>query len=236
VLKYSNYKVLRCYNLVFRKVTIKEKIGSILSNIYFIGYLIAFGIFCYKRTSYLDKEIEKLLQTDDINNIFMNKDNIFIFDKNKINEKEKYDDFKVQEGEKEIEVIKVKKKPQNINMLTINKTGKKIDSRNKNKIMDNNKVKNQNYIKGKNESTLKDTMFDSKNLSSKNVLANKFTVLNQDQLNETSKTPKEKESGENEKEKEKVNEELTDYELNELEYGEALELDNRKFLDTYWYL
>ena len=39
----------------------------------------------------------------------MNKDNIFIFDKNKINKKEKYDDFKVKEGEKEIEIITIKK-------------------------------------------------------------------------------------------------------------------------------
>ena len=59
VLKYSNYKVLRCYNLVFRKVTIKKNVGSILSNIYFIGYLIAFGIFCYKKITYLKIEIEK---------------------------------------------------------------------------------------------------------------------------------------------------------------------------------
>ena len=95
-------------------------------------------------------------------------------------------------------------------------------------------MKNQNYIKGKDNSTLKDSMFDSKNLSSKNVLTNKFTMLNQDQLNETSKTPSEKELGESKKEK--VSGDLTDYELNELEYGEALELDNRNFLNIYWYL
>ena len=45
----TNAKVLKCYNLVFRKITIKENVGSILSNIYFIGYLIAFCIFFIKK-------------------------------------------------------------------------------------------------------------------------------------------------------------------------------------------
>ena len=58
----KNSQILRCYNLVFRKVTIKENVGNILSNIYLIGYLISFGIFCYKRASYLKIEIEKLMQ------------------------------------------------------------------------------------------------------------------------------------------------------------------------------
>ena len=231
VLKYSNYKVLRCYNLVFRKVTIKENAGSILSNIYFIGYLIAFGIFCYKKTSYLDNEIEKLLQKDDINNIYMNKDNIDIFDKNKINKNEKFD-FKVKEGDNEIEVIKINKKQKNNNILTVNKIKKKKDNGNyfdDDKIIETISIKKHNFLKAKDTSTLKDSIFDSKNLSSKNILTNKHC---QDKLNETSKTPSEKESRENENEKGN----LTDYELNELQYIEALELDNRNFLNIYWYL
>ena len=79
-MKYSNYKVLRCYNLVFRKVTIKENVGSILSNIYFIGYLIAFGILCYTKATYLKNEIDKLLKegNSDKNKIEMNKENAYI--------------------------------------------------------------------------------------------------------------------------------------------------------------
>ena len=74
-----------CYNLVFSKSTIKENIGSILSNVYFIGYLISFGIFCYTKASYLIKEINKLLidENNDKISIDLNKDNISIFDKNK---------------------------------------------------------------------------------------------------------------------------------------------------------
>ena len=44
ILKYSNYKVLWCYKLVFRAVTFYKNAGSILTMIYFIGYLISFYI------------------------------------------------------------------------------------------------------------------------------------------------------------------------------------------------
>ena len=227
VLKYSNYKVLRCYNLVFRKVTIKENVGSILSNLYFIGYLIAFGIFCYKRTSYLDIEIEKLLKKNGENIIYMNKDNVSIFDKNKIYEDKKYNNEIVKEGEKEIEVIKINKKTENSNILKFSKF------KNKNDMGNNNRIDIKKTIKVKDSSTIKDSISESKNLSSKDILTNRVAVLNQEQSNETSKNQSDKESKSSES---KENEELTDYELNDLEYAEALELDNRNFLKTYWYL
>ena len=161
----------------------------------------------------------------------MNKDNIDIFDKNKINKNEKFD-FKVKEGDNEIEVIKINKKQKNNNILTVNKIKKKKDNGNyfdDDKIIETISIKKHNFLKAKDTSTLKDSIFDSKNLSSKNILTNKHC---QDKLNETSKTPSEKESRENENEKGN----LTDYELNELQYIEALELDNRNFLNIYWYL
>ena len=116
VLKYSNYKVLRCYNLVFRKITIKKNVGSILSNIYFIGYLISFCIFLYKKMSYLKKEIEKLLQEGNVikNKIIrLNKDNIDIYNKQKYLEEENIEkEIKERETEEnnEVEIIKIKKK------------------------------------------------------------------------------------------------------------------------------
>ena len=84
ILKYSNYKVLRCYKLVFRKDTIKKNVGSILSNIYFIGYLIAFGIFCYKKIFYLKNEVKKLLKNSNKNDLNINKENIIVYNKNNI--------------------------------------------------------------------------------------------------------------------------------------------------------
>ena len=97
----------------------------------------------------------------------------------------------------------------------------------------NNRIDIKKTIKVKDSSTIKDSISESKNLSSKDILTNRVAVLNQEQSNETSKNQSDKESKSSES---KENEELTDYELNDLEYVETLELDNRNFLKTYWYL
>ena len=73
--------MLKCYKLVFSKQTINENIGSIISNIYIIGYIISFGIFLYTKASYLLKEINKLL-IDENNDNILNKEGVSIFDKN----------------------------------------------------------------------------------------------------------------------------------------------------------
>ena len=64
VLKYSNYKVLKCYKLVFRGVTFTKNVGSILTYLYFIGFIIAFIIFSYRKFLYLKEEIDKLFKQE----------------------------------------------------------------------------------------------------------------------------------------------------------------------------
>ena len=64
VLKYSNYKVLKCSNLVFRGVTFYQNGGSILTIIYFFGYLGGFILFLFKRINELKNEIGKLFVVD----------------------------------------------------------------------------------------------------------------------------------------------------------------------------
>ena len=241
VLKYSNYKVLRCYNLVFRKVTIKDNVGSILSNIYFIGYLIAFFIFCYKKGEYLKIEIEKLLNND---NIEINKDNISIFKKNVIFNEDKLNneinfEEKVNEGNKEIEVIKNKKLNINNNLLKSNKLKNKNIIKFKNNKIESNIMKNINSKKVKDIKSIKENFSENKILGSKD-LSNELVILDKESKNGMSKisSDKENESQKSEKDKNKENEkeDLTDYELNDLEYNDALELDKRKFLNIYWYL
>ena len=61
-LKYSNYKILKCYKLVFRKRTLYKNKGSFLSLIYLLGFFIAFIIFCFRRFIYITKEINKLYE------------------------------------------------------------------------------------------------------------------------------------------------------------------------------
>ena len=59
VLKYSNYRVLKCIKLVLSKTTFYKNIGSILSIAYFLGYLISFVFFCFKKITNLKVEIKK---------------------------------------------------------------------------------------------------------------------------------------------------------------------------------
>ena len=73
-LKYSNYKVLMCYKLVFRKVTFYKNFGSIISLIYFSGYFIGFLLFSYRKLYYIKYEIGKLFNKEINNN--ENKDDI----------------------------------------------------------------------------------------------------------------------------------------------------------------
>ena len=264
VLKYSNYKVLYCYNLVFRKVTIKENLGSILSNIYFIGYLIAFGILCYTKAVYLKKEIVKLFldENDDKSNLDLNDKNLIIFGKSdnydkktlkqekivsekidveKKGKEDKENNEKINEEKKGIEEVKMdNKKNEDINIMKSNKikTGQEL----KNKI---HKRRNQSKIKFK-DTTQKSNISDNKNFASKDIITNKLTILDNKPNKIISKNPSERESIKNDNESKKMEkeekgdenekEQLTNYELNDLEYEEALELDNRNFFKIYWYL
>ena len=60
ILKYSNYKVLKCYKLVLRKKTLYENKGSALAIIYFLGFFMGLIIFCFRRFIYIKKEVSGL--------------------------------------------------------------------------------------------------------------------------------------------------------------------------------
>ena len=79
----------------------------------------------------------------------------------------------------------------------------------------------------------KDNLSERKNLSIKENSEKKLNILEENQNKDILKNISEKEPKKNEKMEEK---DLTDYELNKLEYDKALELDKRNFFDIYWYL
>ena len=60
ILKYSNYKVLKCYKLVFRKFNLFGNKGSALSLIYFLGFFLGIIIFCFRKFIYINEEVNKL--------------------------------------------------------------------------------------------------------------------------------------------------------------------------------
>ena len=259
-LKYSNYKVLKCYKLVFRKVTISENIGSILTNLFIIGYLIALGIFCYKKMSYLLDEIEKLFnnngKNNDINKDSFEKDDPSDLKKNKILNTENITNvIKLKGNSKRKNINKEENKEDKENIEDkVNKTGiKKYDAFEKSKMrmsMNFGKKKN-NKIKAKKNfgekvddsinivkiNSIKNNLDREKSLKDNIISSNRFFVYEKEYNNIISKKFKINNSEIIEKrEAKEVNEVLNDYELNDLEYLEAINLDNRNFFRIYWYL
>ena len=290
VLKYSNYKVLYCYNLVFRKVTIKENLGSILSMAYFTGYLIGLGILLCTKASYLKKEIDKLIGDRNVKKkLDINNNGIVIFKKNSIqigqkvekgkNIKEKIDKKKNEKEtkekkdkgkkDKESKEKKDKEKKDKESKEKINKEKKVVKKEKTKKKIKNSVNKLNNHIKkgdngqgngkksrgSRNQSTIqlkdttvrtiKDSISDNKKFASKDVLTNNFVMNNEKSKEIKIKKSNERKSIKSKKESKKIEikdiqeeeiEALSNFELNELVYEDALELDNRNFLKIYWYL
>ena len=61
VLKYSNYKVLKCYNLVFRSENFGKNIGRIIVFIYFGIYLVFLILYIIKGISEIKQSFSKLI-------------------------------------------------------------------------------------------------------------------------------------------------------------------------------
>ena len=162
ILKYSNYKVLWCYKLVFRGVTFYKNLGSIFSMIYFIGYLISFGFFIYQGIAPLKIEISKLFKKKrDIKNVKSTNQNISnIFDLN--NNKNKK-----QNKEVKVNIVSNVKLKELIDADNQKKEENKVKIRN-NVISDfkNDNLVNSNIALTNNKSNLKRSI---KNQRNKNV-------------------------------------------------------------------
>ena len=263
ILKYSNYKVLKCYKLVFRAVTFTKNAGSILTYLYFIGYIAAFVIFSYRKFIYLKVEIEKLFKQEkieekeeneenkeneekeekeekDINNDInkdINNDNPVIYIQKKENNENndiKKEDLKEKGKEKENNNIKKKEEKKNI-LKKPNK--RKSDAKIKNSIINKEKDKNKiNKLPSISDSDIDKIkniiLYNKKNISNNrlNILDDPGSLGNLEENKDNKLEINSKQETKNE------NEDLTDYELNDLEYSSALELDKRNFFKIYFYL
>ena len=163
----------------------------------------------------------------------------------KINENKK-EELQIENSEKidaqknEVEETKIEnKKNDNITIVKNNKI--KVDNGNENKKNKNIiNTRNQPILQLKDNFTLKENLSENKNLASKDGLTNKLEMFDQKQNQIISESQSERKTIKNEKESKasdkEEKEDLTNYELNDLEYDEALELDNRNFLKIYLYL
>ena len=224
VLKYSNYKVLKCCKLTFNLKSLTNNKGSIITIAYFLIFSICFIIYCLNGIKHLKSDFSK--------NIMENED------KNK-------EEIKVPESIKENEKI------ENHNSLNKSKHRRKRIKKHKNneQLLGNtgSKKRAQNIEFAnppkKNKIILKE--IDSK--SKINNLNNKYDnndILITNRKNEI----KNINHIDNIKENKKINKQIEDilifnkdekkqldnYELNNLEYDSAKKIDKRNFIEIYW--
>ena len=220
-LKSTNWKVMRCYNLVFNFKIFCHNFGSILILILFIAYVVFMIYFSIKDISPFKVWVSKLL-----------------FEQAKEGKKEKLEkefkfktlseyDFKQAKSEKDKDFFPPKKKVvgpkqkkkivtfenKNIPIPTIPTEGNKLIS---------DKRKEMKLAKKKDTMSAKSSrkrMADKKSDKPKNMEITRITE------------EKEKDKKEKEKEKEKI---LDDFELNNLDYADACNLDKRTCLKIYW--
>ena len=150
VLKNSNYEVVKCYGLVLRLINFIVNIGSIITMVLFLFYLIFLIIYIFTGISKFKVEISKLLEKneDEVNNkniennLHLNTKNLENQNKNnelnviirKNNKKSKTHLFNNKKLEKNI----IQKKNKNNKNLLFNSKNK-LQSDNKNNIIKNNK-------------------------------------------------------------------------------------------------
>ena len=193
-----------------------------MTYLYFIGYFIAFIIFSYRKFLYLKEEIDKLFKQE----------------KNEENKE-------IKDIDKDIPVI-YKQKDENNNDDVKNNIDTKKEE--KKKYVSKKYKKRKSFSKYKNNSIKvedKNTLKKSQSITASNINKIKYSRL-ENKVN--SKLPILDEHEEKNKDKEnnlEINliketktekEFLSNYELNDLEYSNALELDSRNFFRIYWYL
>ena len=249
VLKYSNYKVLKCYKLVFNNNVISKNIGSIIVIIYFALYFPFLLLFIIKGISPL--KIEEIIQKlekeskSQVNNDKRKKSNDIYTklskvkkngDKTKISNKNCKDNRYNRKNKTHKNVKNSNKSIQRNNKQR--KTKNPIKRKNvfsKSSLMKLNNNKNNNFfnrirrkIKYKtrinNNYSEIDISIKKNDLNSKRILLDKKPqkVLNIENKNMEKAIKKE--------------EKLDNYQLNELDYFKAIELDKRPFSQIYWSL
>ena len=228
-LKYSNWKVMLCYKLVFNYKIFCHNYGSILTLILFLTYLAFMIYYSTREISPLKIEISKILFKEEINNIEF---------KPQIKEKIKKIKNKGKAPPKRKSAIKTKEinEPKNTEAFEFIDDNNKIkENKNKTNFRMKNNVRKDDKRRTKKEKKTKDlkiqikrTEMIEKENNIKNI-NNMNTIFDENEI-------KTKDSASDLKveENQLKNMNLDNFELNNLEYEEASELDKRGFCKTYW--
>ena len=232
-LKYSNWKVMICYNLVFNWKIFCHNYGSILSLILFIIYLIFMIYYASKEISPLKIEISKILfKESNLNEI---KTTEF---KPKLKEKNKKGKNKGKAPPKRVSVIRTKenepKNTENFEFIEDDTKRKKIKHKTTNKMKRNIRMKEKR--RSKKEKNIKEINIKIKPKKNNNEINDiNENDIEEDNIEDINEIRTRDSTHELKRDKKILSDkQLDNYELNNLEYEEASELDNCGCCKTYW--
>ena len=226
VFKSTNYKVMICYNLVFNFKIFCHNYGSIISLICFGVYILFMIIYCIKEISPLKVYISKLIfkETE-------NKEKLSTSFTGDI-KNEKTMKYKEKSNMKLIKNKKIKNPPRKSkNIRTRTESSEDIKNTENNEFVNpsnNNRKSKRKSTRARKSKSVQDS--EQINYKKEEVNGN-FKRRKNKKINSTainSKAVKE-----NDKKEKRRAEDLDMYELNNLEYDEACEIDDRGFCKTY---
>ena len=231
ILKNSNYKTLKCYNLVFNASQLKKNIGSFVVIFFFVGYACFFSIYMIKGITPLQDEVIKTL-TSKFKDV-----NITTIEKSLIVEKEKPKDEKVNDG-KEAKATKKRRKskliefPPKKRKTVVLENDMEVDDkkmkRRKSKKLTKTKIIQEERRKSRKENRL--SIVDKKDI----LTETKKEMIENDDKKELKKRRKSKEKVYNDTNKVMSDKKMDDLDLNNLSYEKAVELDKRTLGQIYW--
>ena len=228
----TNYKVMRCYNLVFNFKIFIHNYGSIITLLFFIAYIVFMIYYCQKEINPLKVEISKMI-FDEQNKEKMEEYNRFSLKQYKDIKKEEKGKNILNRNNKKKKSKKGKKgnyppKKQMVkvvpNYMSVEKFKQTENSNSKWEVLDNNN--NKLNIKEKKGRMSKINANKGNKINNKgyrnNFIASKKTNLRlKDDENEENTDSE-------------LSKQLDNFELNNLDYEKACELDKRGFCKTYW--
>ena len=240
-LKYSNYKVMICYNLVFNFKIFCHNYGSIIILLLFIIYIGFMIYYIYKDISPLKISISKLVfeKFDNQESISIKIITKEVGENNNTNKKNKHSEKSTTKNAKKPKKIKFPPKRMSKNILKKENSDKKTINENigsylvKKNIITQDKNVGQNNLKSNGNNI---NIFNPKNHRTKNSKINlklSSVELTKQKLNEDKLDNNLEIKNKNFQESPLINEKLDNFELNNLDYIPACELDNRSFIKTY---
>ena len=248
-LKNSNYKVMRCYNLVFNFKIFCRNYGSIITLIFFIIYVIFMIYYAFKEITPLKVEISKFLFDEQQKENNKNNDYIkpYVFQTKSAKEekmtKKSAKSSKSKKGKKkqnkntksyppkrkvrdDFDMKKIQRKKGKGNLQLIDIVKKRHSIKNRNQDADKNSVHSD---KVRNRKSILDYQAEL-------VLKTRDNLLKQDQIDQM----KHNSSYKTEMTDLKLNDQKVkemniydNYELNNMGYDDACDLDKRTCLKTY---